>query len=116
MQSTTTKPSRKISSDERARSFERRLKAAGLDNKTMPDDIDEFRYSLARQICMFIDKWHGCPELICRRNRGCMAPNNTCPNLPRSSREEMDREWPRVQAEVHYALKAHLAKHGVLDD
>jgi hypothetical protein len=113
---TTKTSSRKLSSQERARSFERRLKAASLDDETMPEDMDAFRYALARRIAMFLNRWHGCPEPICQRNRGCMAPNNTCTNIPPSSPEEMEREWPRVKVEIHNALKAHLARHGVVDD
>ena len=116
---TTNTSSRKLSSQERKHdtsSFKRRLKAASLDDETMPDDIDEFRYQVARRIAMFLNQWHGCRELICQCNRGCMAPNNTCANLPRPSAEEMEREWPRVQAEFHKALNDYLARHGVLNE
>lgn len=112
-------PTKKTSAHEsanRERSYKRRLKAAGIDDDTMPDDIDEFRFQLARCISMFLNQWHGCPELICQRNRGCMAPNNICTNVPQRSSEEIDREWRLVQAEIIQAVEAHLAAHGVVDD
>ncbi len=113
--SSMTTPPRPESNRERARharSFERRLKAANINNETMPDDADEFRYQLTRCICMFVNKWQGCPELVCRRNRGCMAPDNFCANLERPSAEAMERDWPRVRAEVYIAVKEHIAEHG----
>lgn len=93
----------------RSESYRRRLKAAGIDPDAMPEDIDEFRGELARMIAMFIDEWHGCPEPLCQRNRGCMAPNIHCSNVEPLSPEELERDWPRVQAEVYKALKEHLA-------
>ncbi len=95
------------------RNYQRRLKVAGLDNDKIPDDADEFRYQLARRICMFINTWHGCPELLCARNRGCMAPNNFCANMPPVSAEEMERDWPQVRAEIYKAVKAHIAEKGL---
>ena len=41
-----------------------------------------------------------------------MAPSNRCSNVEPPTPEEMERDWPRVQAEVYKALKAHLAEHG----
>jgi hypothetical protein len=90
--------------------YERRLKAAGLVDE-MAEDIDEFRLDLARRIAMFVNEWHGCPEALCQRHRGCMAPNIHCTNVPPSSQEEIDAEWPRVKAEIHFALEKHLANH-----
>jgi hypothetical protein len=97
------------------RSYRRRLKVAGLHDDTMPDDIDEFRNQLARRICMFINEWHGCPELLCARNRGCMAPNGNCANCPPPTAEEMERDWPQVRAEIYNAVKAVIAEAGVVD-
>jgi hypothetical protein len=96
----------------RRRSFERRLRAAGIDAETIPDDMDEFRVQLARCICMFVNQWQGCPELVCRRNRGCMAPGNLCGNAERPSADEMERDWPRVRAEVYKAVKELVAEQG----
>jgi hypothetical protein len=116
MQQTNTQPSadrpRKRSKAD-TRSFERRLKAAGLDNENMPDDIDEFRCDLARRIHMLVNEWHGCPELLCQRNRGCMAPNIVCANAEQPPPGKMERDWPKVQAEVYRALKEHLAARGL---
>ena len=92
--------------------FERRLKAAGLDPAHVPADRDEFRRRLARIITMLINEWHGCAEPLCRRHQGCMAPGGRCSNMPPTSREELERDWPKVQAEIHAALKALVAAHG----
>jgi hypothetical protein len=100
-------------SDRRSRSYERRLKAAGLDHEDYPEDADEFRNALTRRIWMFLNEWHGCSELICARNRGCMAPNIVCANVPQPSAEEMEREWPAVQVEVYKAVKEVIAARGL---
>lgn len=65
--------------DPRVESFQRRAKVAGLD-RVASADIDAFRLAMARRIAMLIDDWHGCPERICRRQRGCMAPKVNCSN------------------------------------
>lgn len=92
--------------------YRQRLKVAGLDDDTMPDDIDEFRRRLARRIAMFINQWRGSPEPQCARNRGCMAPNGFCINVRQPSEEEMARDWPQVKFEVYKALKQNLAAAG----
>ena len=92
--------------------YQERLKAAGLDGDDVPDDADEFRNQLARRIVMFINAWHGCPELLCRRHRGCMAPSGDCSNLPPMPEEERNRDWPEARAEIYAALQEHLAAHG----
>ncbi len=98
------------------RNLERRLKVAGLYDKEPPEDADEFRYQFARMICMFVNEWHGCPELLCARNRGCMAPDSFCANVPQPSAEEIARDWPQVQAEIYKAVKARLAEAGLGDE
>jgi hypothetical protein len=50
-----------------------RRRAARFDD-AVPEDVNEFRRQLARRIAMFVNNWHGCPEPVCRRHRGCMAP------------------------------------------
>jgi hypothetical protein len=95
--------------------LEQRLKAAGLDGDTIPDNIYEFRRRLARTIDMFLNAWHGCPERLCRRHHGCMAPNGGCTNVPPASPEEMERDWPQAKAELHDALQELLAAHGEED-
>jgi hypothetical protein len=97
------------------RNYQQRLKAAGLDCDTaedIPADMDEFRNQLARRIVMFINAWHRCPELLCRRHRGCMAPNGQCSNLPPMPEDELERDWPQARAEIYAALQDHLAAHG----
>ncbi len=57
------------------------MKAAGFrKGDAPPDDIDAVRTSLARRIAMLINDWRGCPEPLCRRMRGCMAPRIRCTN------------------------------------
>jgi hypothetical protein len=100
--------------------FEARLKAAGLhregDRPDYTQDIDEFRREFARAIEMFINDWEGCREPLCRRHHGCMAPNNECSNLAPVTEEEMERDWPKVQAEVYKTMKAHLTALGLQDE
>ncbi len=58
----------------------RRLAAVGLDDDLDDVDLDTFRYRLARRIDMFLNDFPGCPEKLCRRMRGCVAPNGRCEN------------------------------------
>jgi hypothetical protein len=90
--------------------FHRRRKLAGLDGE-LPEDQDQFRLEFARTIALFVNNWRGCPEMLCRRNRGCMAPNIGCTNAPPISREEHEREWPKVKTESQVALKQLFANH-----
>ncbi len=60
--------------------FEDRLRFAGLDPETMPENHDR-RY-LGRLITMYAGEWRGCPERLCRRHRGCVTPKIRCSNLP----------------------------------
>jgi hypothetical protein len=95
----------------RRASFARRLKAAGIGPAEVPTDIDAFRRALARQIYMFVNAWHGCREPMCRRHRGCMAPDDVCANvacLPAVT----DEQWQKVQAEVRQALAAAIDGEG----
>jgi hypothetical protein len=94
------------------RNYERRLKVAGLHDDKIPDDADEFRRAFTRRIYMFINAWHGCPELLCARNRSCMAPNNDCANFGPPTAETVETSWPRVRAEVYNAVKEHIAAQG----
>ena len=41
--------------EERKASYRRRVAAAGIDLDKMPEDIDEFRYQLARLIAMYVN-------------------------------------------------------------
>ena len=94
--------------------YEGRLRAAGIDpDAEPPENMDAFRLQLARQIAMFVNMWHGCPERICQRNRGCMAPDIVCANVEQGSPEEQERQWRAVQADVYKALKAEIARRGV---
>ncbi len=77
---------------------------------------DGSRLQLARQISMFLNTWHGCPEKLCRRQRGCMAPDSRCVNVPRPSPEERARDWPKLQYEIYTALKVEIARRGLEDE
>lgn len=84
--------------------FKSRLKAAGLDNDTPPEDIDEFRNLLTRRIYIILNRWRGCSQPLCRRYRGCMAPHIVCSNAgppPPVS----DEEFARFKARFHRALR-----------
>jgi hypothetical protein len=104
------KPQTRRARDARGDSLQRRLHAAGMDrNDDTAENIHAFRYALARRIHMMIDDWHGCPQRLCRRNRGCMAPDNRCANQsssPPASREET----ARLMAQVHRAMQAAMEK------
>ena len=118
MHHTNTPPSRKPPLDKGEHdtsTYEQRIKAAGLDGEP-PADIDESRDRVARRIVMFLNEWQGCPELLCRRNRGCMAPNIVCANVPKETPEEAEREWRKAQPDVYKALQATRAARGVEDD
>jgi hypothetical protein len=108
------------SSEQRARGgadYARRLRAAGLDpeGNKMPENMDEFRNEFARRIHMFINKWDGCPERICRRQQGCMAPKISCSNYEELSPEEADRQWRKAQPDIYKTLKAEMARRDVYD-
>jgi len=49
---------------------------------TGPKDMDDFRNRLTRSIYVLFNAWRGCPEPICWRHRGCMAPNIVGGNVP----------------------------------
>ena len=98
---TNTSDASPVRNDERDRhgpeeqaDYQRRLRAAGLGPDTeLPENMDAFRYQLARQIAMFLNQWHGCPEPLCQRNRGCMAPHSHCANAEPLPPDPDDREW-----------------------
>jgi hypothetical protein len=95
--------------------FQRRLRAAGIDpDAEPPEDMDAFRYALARKIVMHLNDWPGCPEKICRRMRGCMAPGGNCTNHaddPPMTREE----WDEVRPKIRKALDEHFERLGGID-
>ena len=66
------------------------MKAAGFrKDEEPPEDIDALRYALARRLTMIVNNWRGCPEPLCRRHRGCMAPHIHCANtLPAEATPE----------------------------
>ena len=89
-----------------------RVKAAGIDIDTMPEDDDEFRLQLARMIAMFINDWRGCPERLCQRNRGCMAPNQVCANAEPLPPDQQETAWRAVQPDIYKTIKTYLAEQG----
>ena len=86
--------------------YKARLKAAGLDGDEDWDslDMDDRRLRLARQIVMFMNEWTGCPEAICQRMRGCMAPDAYCANVPQPTEEELEAAWPQTLVTWRRAL------------
>jgi hypothetical protein len=101
--------------DKEQADYQRRLRAAGIKEDECPENMDAFRLQLARQIAMFLNHWHGCKERLCRRNRGCMAPDIHCANVEQPSPEQRARDWPKLQYEVYTALKAEIARRGLED-
>ncbi len=101
---------------ERSESYHRRIKAAGLsdDEEEAPEDMDAFRYRMARRIVMFLNQWEGCPEPLCKRNRGCMAPSGDCINI--KSEPMTDEEWDKARYEIREALDEKLAELGLEDE
>lgn len=97
-----------------AADHQRRLRLAGIDGEP-PEDIVAFRLQLARHFYMLINRWHGCPELLCRRNRGCMTPHIRCTNIEELPEDEFNRQWYAVKDDLYKALWAHLEEHGMED-
>ena len=103
------------SKKQRDTDYQRRLKLAGFasrdqDGDAVPPDIDAFRYALARRIDIAINSWHGCPEGICRRVRGCMAPNNRCTNAPPPEPGPTGERRAKTAAMIQRALAERLAQ------
>jgi hypothetical protein len=89
--------------------LESRMKAAGFRKDDAPhDNIDAMRTSLARRINMLINNWRGCPEPLCRRMSGCMAPRIRCTNAP--PRKEDPERTARTMALVYRALRESPAR------
>jgi hypothetical protein len=93
--------------------YEARLKAAGLDADSDGLSQDEWRLRFARRIDLMLNEWPGCPEPICRRMRGCMAPSGGCVNVPPVSEEEMEADWPAAKLELRRALDKVLTERGI---
>jgi hypothetical protein len=95
--------------------YRRRLRSAGLGGDApAPTTDDEHRIALARRIHMAINAWRGCRVGICRRNRGCMAPDGVCHNsMPAPmSREEAARGVARGVRMISDAIAAAKARRG----
>jgi hypothetical protein len=121
MQDTNAKPSattapRRLKQTSDTGNLQERLAAAGLDDGEGPENMDEFRRELTRRIYMFLNQWHGCPERICQRNRGCMAPETVCSNVEQLPPDQADAAWRAVQHEVYTALKKCAAEAGLEDE
>ena len=93
--------------------YRRRVAAAGIrpdaDPAAMP--IDDFRLALARCLSMAINRWNGCREPLCRRNRGCMAPRGACSNAPRTERDPVAEA--RAMAQIQRRLTQELERRGL---
>lgn len=76
----------------------------------VPADMDEFRLKLARRIARHIgnlkQRWRGCPERICQRQRACAAPHIRCSNAPLPRPDPDGRRGARVMAKVQRVLKS----------
>ena len=95
----------------------RRIKAAGLsddENDEGPEDMDEFRYDLARRIVMLLNRWDGCPEPLCKRNPGWMAPSGDCINIKEEPITDAERDAARY--DIRQAIDEKLAELGMEDE
>ncbi|MDO8878789.1 MAG: hypothetical protein Q8M24_20660 [Pseudolabrys sp.] len=95
--------------------FARRQRTAGLDREPEDEDIDAFRYRLARILTMFVNDWEGCPLRLCRRMQGCMAPESKCANHagdPPMTQEEWQARWEVARLEWRRALDAMIEAAG----
>ncbi len=90
--------------------YRRRLRAAGIKEDEGPEDMDAFRLQLARQIAMLLNEWHGCPERLCQRNRGCMAPDGVCANAEPLPPDPDHQEWDAARFEIRRALDEIMAE------
>jgi hypothetical protein len=89
-------------------SLARRKKALGLD--TPPGkSLDELRRQLTLKLALVANRWHNCAEPVCQRNRGCMAPQGFCPNIPDPPPEEVERRLEALKPWLQKQLKARLA-------
>jgi len=90
----------------------RRLRAAGL-SRDCPEPavmtLDQSRDAMARRISMIINRWPGCREPLCKRNRGCMAPRILCSN-PGKEKPMSDWAQGRAMARLMRKLKAKTAE------
>jgi len=102
-----------LGSPEYSADYKARLKAAGLDDDTDGWSMDAKRLHMARQIAMWSNEWPGCPEPICQRMRGCMAPDIHCTNVPKISEAELAANWPRVMVGLRRAIAKVRAERGM---
>lgn len=102
----------------RSADFERRMRAAGIDREPENEDIDTFRYRLARILTMFRNDWEGCPLRLCRRMQGCMAPESKCENCaddPVGTPEEQEKDWDVARLEWRRSLDVMIEAAGGRD-
>ena len=90
----------------------RRLRAVGL-SRDCPEPAvmtpDDIRSAMARRISMIINRWPGCREPLCKRNRGCMAPRILCSN-PGKEKPMSDWAQGRAMARLMRLFKAKAAE------
>jgi hypothetical protein len=105
----------KHSQARRSADYQRRLRAAGIDPEANPpEDMDAFRYQLARMMVMFLNDCEGCPLRLCRRMQGCMAPESTCANNA-DDPPMTEEEWDLARLEWRRALDAMIESYGGRD-
>ena len=103
--------------------MQRRLRAAGLArpegqqdvNADEPIDIDALRNGIARRLAIMLNQgdWKKCPYRICRRNRGCMAPENSCTMSRPLPPDPTGRREAETMALVRRMLDEHADKRDV---
>ena len=64
---------------------------------------------------MLINDWRGCPQGLCRRQRGCMAPDVVCSNarpLPPMAEADKQRAIGGVYRKLREAMEKRLRRAG----
>ncbi|HWK95319.1 MAG TPA: hypothetical protein VNR39_07840 [Pseudolabrys sp.] len=89
------------------------VEASPFDDWEMPQDMDEFRFDLARRINRYVANhlgcWERCDERECRRARASRSPQIACPISPPPP-VLTPEEDAQCRAEFYDAIKARMAE------
>jgi hypothetical protein len=88
------------------------VQAAPSENDPLPEDIEVFRYVLARRIATYLNAPQRCDEPVCVRTKLCAGPDMRC---QREFSAPSAEEWRRAQAEWVHALQRRRAELGIDD-
>jgi hypothetical protein len=79
----------------------------------MPEDADEFRWSIVRRINNFLGIWRECSRPICKRARACRDKDNAC---ARAMPALTPQQSARAAATMYRALQREIARRGLEND